>query len=616
MTAMSKPPNTAPDTAGAANAHPAAAELARAAELLRGQDFDRASRLIADLAGRHPAFAAVRMLEGHLALAKGDKAAARARYEAALAADANLVPALVNLGLLLFEAGEKDAALRYLRRANDLQPDDPGILGNLGLVERRHSLGRAIAAFRRALALRPDDPTLLRNLGLVLLDAGQAAEAEPCFRRLVAMRPGQAEPSLQLGRALIALERLEEAEACFADLARRQPRLPEAHLSLARLARLRGRREASLAHFRAALAVDPTNAFALARLIEAEAANPAELALARSEAGSRRRQPRDRAVLRFALYRHADRYDPAAAFRELAEANRLQHEERMRLGRTYDGAARRRFVERSEAVCDAAWLARALTLAPSDATPIFVLGMPRSGTSLCEQILSQHPRVRAFGERRELANLSNTLAAECGPAFPDCLAALDGERARAAAADYRAALGAEAGRLSVDKMPTNFQLIGLILALFPRARIVHCRRDAMDVGFSCFERNFDHAYAWAWDLGDIGHFLACHDRLMRHWRKSLPVAMLDWRYEAVVHAIEERTRELLAFCGLEWDPACLDFAASERLVDTASTEQVRRPIYTSSIGKWRRYETELAPLAAAYAGARRELGLPDDPDPA
>lgn len=607
---MNEPRETATNSTDDQSGHPATAAIGRAIDLLRRQDVAGAARLVADLAQRYPLHPPLLALEGHLALARRDRAEARVKYETALAGDPTLAPALINLGLLLSEAGEYEPAIEYLRRAQAIRPDDPEILINLGAVEQRRSNPRAIAAYRRALELRPDDRKALRALGLAYGNSGQAAAAERCFRRLVELRPNDAEARLQLGRQLANLGRFDEAADCYRAMGARDPRQVDGHLALAGLARSLGRIEASAEHYAAALRVDPINCFALAGLLRTGRAGAREVALAGDEGASPRRTSRDRAVLHFALYHRADAAGATGeAYRHLVEANRLRRDDFLRRGRPYDRARQRHFIARSESVCDAAWVRRALGFEASAARPIFIVGMPRSGTTLCEQILAAHSRIRAAGERVDIVRIGQELAVAVGDAYPDCLAALTPDRARAAAADYLAAREIRDGAIGTDKAPTNFRHLGLIAAMFPGARIVYCRRDPMDVGFSCFEQNFGEAYSWCWDLAEIGDYYACHERLMRHWRAVLPVPILDWPYAAVVEDFEPWVRRLLEFCGLDWEPACLDFAAVDRRVATASTEQVRQPLYATSVGKWRRYASELAPLAAALASSRAELGI-------
>ncbi len=234
--------------------------------------------------------------------------------------------------------------------------------------------------------------------------------------------------------------------------------------------------------------------------------------------------------------------------------------------------------------------------------------MPRSGTTLVEQILSRHPLVFAAGETNDggrlIARLPGLLGAAEG--YPRCVARLDRataqDRGRRVPAQAIAARGGEAARVT-DKSPLDYLYLGLLAALFPRARVIHCRRDARDVCLSCYFQYF-RSGGFAWDLGDTGRYYRPYERLMDHWRAVLPVEPLEVVYEDLVADQEAVSRRMVAFCGLAWDERCLAFHESRRPVHTASKLQVRRPIYTTSVGRWRHYE---APSQAVVGRAGDEL---------
>ncbi len=239
--------------------------------------------------------------------------------------------------------------------------------------------------------------------------------------------------------------------------------------------------------------------------------------------------------------------------------------------------------------------------------PVFIVGMPRSGTSLVEQILACHPAVFGAGELRDISRLADSLKAASAPDAegPEDLAVLDEDSLDDAAAqhlDRLHALGGAAARVT-DKMPYNFNNLGLISLLFPRARVIHCVRDPLDTCLSCYFQNFARGNFHSFDLRHVGLFYTQYQRLMRHWRAVLDIPVLDVHYEEHVAEPERVCREMLAFLDLEWDRACLRFHESKRVVKTASRDQVRRPIYTRSAGRWRHYDAYLGPLKEALAGA-------------
>jgi hypothetical protein len=231
--------------------------------------------------------------------------------------------------------------------------------------------------------------------------------------------------------------------------------------------------------------------------------------------------------------------------------------------------------------------------------PVFVVGLPRSGTSLTEQILASHPRTHGAGELvfiRAAYRGIPALVGEQGPGV-ECVDQLGRAHVRVLASEYFdhvQRLAPDADRI-VDKMPDNYLMLGLIATLFPRVRVIHMRRDLRDVGLSCWLTYFRHI-RWAYDLEHIGRRTQQYLRLMEHWRRVLPLPMLEVDYEEVVADLEPAARKLVAWCGLEWDPACLAFHRTKRIVRTPSMTQVREPLYARSVGRWRHYRDVLGPL--------------------
>jgi hypothetical protein len=288
--------------------------------------------------------------------------------------------------------------------------------------------------------------------------------------------------------------------------------------------------------------------------------------------------------------------DHERSFHHMREGNALK-----RQSTPYDEAGKLARFERTCALFDAAFMRERAGQGDPSSRPIFIFGMPRSGTTLIEQILASHPEVRGGGETDLFANALASLDAGEGKAFvfPDDAALLSGERLRRLGADYVGGLrltAAEVERIA-DKTIDNFRFAGLIHLALPNASLIHARRDPMDTCVSCFSNLFGGYHPYAYDLGELGRYYQGYDALMRHWRDMLPVSvMLDVQYEDVVDDLEGQARLIVAHCGLEWDPRCLDFHLTERLVRTASATQVRQPIYRGSVQRWRAYEPLLDPL--------------------
>ena len=236
--------------------------------------------------------------------------------------------------------------------------------------------------------------------------------------------------------------------------------------------------------------------------------------------------------------------------------------------------------------------------------PIFVVGMPRSGTTLTEQVISRHPQAAAAGELGDMSRIAGSLGFEKGDAkiFIQRLSKLRPADVDALAKRYLAVLDrvSDTAQMVIDKMPHNFLHLGLIALLFPNARIIHCRRDPLDNCVSCFTTQLkDQLHSYAIDLGTLGEYYREYVSLMAHWREVLPVPIYELDYEQLIESPERETRRLIDFVGLPWDPACLSPHESGQAVRTLSRMQVRQPIYRTSVGRWRHYEKHLAPLKAA-----------------
>ena len=255
---------------------------------------------------------------------------------------------------------------------------------------------------------------------------------------------------------------------------------------------------------------------------------------------------------------------------------------------------------------DAKWMARHQRVGDPSPLPIFILGMPRSGTSLVEQILASHPKVRGLGER---VTLNEAIAEVCGtttipPLLPQRAAHWSSAELRRLGALYIKAIsrGVPAGATRItDKLPANFRFAGLIHAALPNARIIHTRRDPIDTCLSIFSILFSgHSQLYSYDLGELGRYYRAYEKVMAHRRNVLPPGvMLEVRYEEVVDNLEQQARQIIAHCGLEWDDACLEFYKADRPVRTISHAQVRQPIYRSSVGRPRPPGNLLLPLLEA-----------------
>jgi tetratricopeptide (TPR) repeat protein len=537
------------------------------------------------------------------------------QYRRAVALGPDLAPAHHNLAGVLYQLGRSAEAVTHYERSLALAPDFAPAHFNLGNV--LHALGRYDAAkahYEKVVALTPDVAEAHNNLGGACQKLGRMAEAIAHYERALSLSPRFVEALNNLGRAHFALGRLQDAIALYVRAWAARPDFAETHYHLGAALEAMGEFEHAGRAYERAIGLAPARAefhLALAQLEPFTADDPrldALVALTRDAAG----QTEEGQIARhFALAKaFADLGQHPQSFDHLLEGNR-----RKRQLIRYDEAATLRLFADIQAVFTAALIgAKAGTGDPS-AVPIFVVGMPRSGTTLIEQILASHSKVFGAGERDDFETAAMALRGANSERFPQLVRAMSGDALRKLGSDYVARLRAAAPAAAriVDKMPSNFSLVGLIHLALPQTRIIHVRRDPVDTCFSCFSLLFaqlPHTY----DLGELGRYYRAYAALMAHWRAVLPAdVMLDVQYEHLVADLRGQARAILTHCGLDWEEACLEFHRTERPVTTASTRQVRQPIYGSSIGRWRPYADALEPLLAAL---KVDRGGPDERAPA
>jgi Flp pilus assembly protein TadD len=564
--------------------------------------------------GPHPVFFS-NLSAAYLVVGELDRVVAHCRE--ALRMQPNLTDAHNNLGVALMRQGHFDEAGDAFRAALRCNPRHVDARCNLGaILHRQGNLPEAIALLQETIRLAPHHAQAHNDLGGALLACNQADQAEPHLRQAVRLRPTFAEAHSNLGLCLRDQGRIEEAIASFRESLRLEPAYAGARNNLGYTLEFMGRVDEARAEFKEALRLDPNNPRALASLSGLAAAGHYEFSddeIQRIGALVRRTDLPldDLGRLHFALARQLDKagsYGPA--FEHYLQGNDLRKEYVRRRGAVYDPAAQSQTIDRLCATFTPEFFERTRFFGVDSELPIFIVGMMRSGTTLAEQILASHPGVYGAGERSDVEALKQALAERLGGAagYPECLARLEAPLAQELAASHvqmLRRLGGEAVRV-VDKLPFNFLNVGLIATLFPRARIIHCRRDPVDTCLSCFFQNFGEPHGFTLDLRHLGHYYREYERLMAHWTRVLPVPIFELCYEELTANQEALSRQLVAFCGLDWDERCLRFHDTKRPVRTASTLQVRRPMYRSAVGRWKRYADHLGPLLEA-------LGRPGPP---
>lgn len=583
----------APDDAELAN------NLGRA---LLAQGDARAARAPLEAAVRlRPGFAEAHLNLGNALIAEQRGAAAEQHYRQALRAQPGYVEAQNNLGKLLLDGGRAADALPVLQALTTAAPAHAQghLLYARALLACARAEDGAVAA-RHALNLDDGLVAGWEILAACQRTAGDLAAAAESLARAVSHAPDSAPLHERLGLVHFTLGDSVAASRAFAravELAPEAP-LPAVHLGMAHAAL--GARAAARAAYERALALDATQGEALRALAEMpDAEQPADALLARVDGalGAAGLSSRTRGDLLFARGRLLDRRgDYPAAFAAFAEANALR-----RAAVPYDRAAQAAFVSAVIETFAEEFLRRAAPLALASERPVFVIGMPRAGTSLVEQILASHPEVHGAGELTFFPERVPALTRRAGQGatFPRGM----GRRLDALAPlgpAYLDVLAARAGaaRRVVDKMPYNFLYLGVIGALFPRARVIHVRRHAVATCHSIFTRDLAGSHPYSYDLPSLGEAWLGYARLMNHWRERLSMPWCEVEYETLVADLEGEARRMVEFLDLSWDPACLRFHESPRAVATASQWQVRRPLYGEAREHWRHYASQLEPLLA------------------
>ncbi len=472
-------------------------------------------------------------------------------------------------------------------------------------LQRSKRTDEAVNLYERALFLRPDSVDAHNNLGVALMAQARIDEAVAHYEHAVSLDTGHANAHNNLGIALAAQGKLDRAVVYHQRALALDPNHVDAHVALGNIFKYQGRFDDAMAEFARALAIRPDYADAHFSRAEIRRFHPGDPELLALEAlAARDDLSADKAMLvYFALYKALeDCGDYARAFEFLRKGNELKRGQSR-----YDEPRVAGFFKRVSTLFDRSLLDRFEGAGDPSPVPIFVVGMPRSGSSMIEQILASHPQVCGVGEVRDFETAERIVFSEGGQpiAFPEYVPRIDSAALRRVAQVYLGRLPtlAEGQTRIVDKTLLNFLKIGLIRMVLPNARIIHTMRDPADTCFSCYSKMFSIGQLFSYDLAEMARYYRMYTEMMSHWRSVLPEgAMLDVSYEKVVDDLEGQARRLIDYCGLPWDDRCLSFhETSGVVVRTASAAQVRQPLFRTSVERWRRYEADLVPLL-------RELG--------
>lgn len=468
------------------------------------------------------------------------------------------------------QAGQLEQAENIYLQVLKLEPNNVDANHMLGVIA--YQLGKynaAIFLIQKAIKAKPSLADAYCNLGVVLKEAGQLDKAIDNYKKAISLKPNYAYAYHNYGNALAAHGQIDEAINSYRRAIDFKPNYVEAHRSLSRKKRWVRHDE----DFEKML-----------RLYE-----------------QKNLSDNQKMQLAFGLGNaYEELKDYGNAFNTILEGNRLNRSSYM-----YSIANEKNYFAKIKNIFSINFFTSHTNMGCPDKTPIFILGMPRSGTTLVEQILASHPQVFGAGELNVLIDLVKNLSpVHTSNRFPDCILDLDSDTFTNLGTKYIDQIRKYSPTAThiTDKMPANFLRIGLIKAILPNAKIIHCRRDPMDNCWSIFKNYLPEIKGYAYNLTELGQYYILYQDLMRHWHAMIPGFIYDIKYEDVVSDQEKQTKKLLKFCGLPWNKDCLNFHKTKRSISTASNTQVRRPIYNDSVNLWKRYEDQLNPLKKVLTG--------------
>jgi len=476
-----------------------------------------------------------------------------------------------------------------------MRADDVGTMIKLGnALTGAQLFAGSIRMYEQALTIRPDDAVVHRHLGASLQRMGQTKRAMESFEHALRLRPEYVGVRVELAQLLRQLGNPKEAIVLLEGAIDLKPDSVEAHLSLASTYRQLGQTKFAIEQLQQILAVRPVCGEAYYHISTIRSKQEL-IPVVEKILDDPKLSKGDAIYCHFALgnfFNSGESFD--RAFEHFLKANTLQRETF-----TYDAKENSNTVDRLIAVYSKGFFQDKRQFGSASKLPVFIVGMPRSGTTLIEQILSSHALVHGAGETEAFPGVNRSMAEQlnyAGPA-PECMSLIDGEIVEEYSARYLQELMLHcptAARIT-DKSPMNFVRIGLIKTLFPDARIIHCQRNPLDTCISLFFHCFPHLTC-SFELTELGQMYLDYQRLMSHWQNLFPGEIFTVRYEELVVDQERVSRQLVDYLGLDWDEQCVDFHNNDRNVLSPSNLQVRQPMFKSSMNRWKLYENHLQPL--------------------
>ncbi len=505
--------------------------------------------------------------------------------------------------------GRFEEALECYGRATSIAPQLAMPLNNMAqAMQGRARHAEAAAYYLNALALEPNSPRIHANYASLFNEQERPEDALARYRHALVLDPNHAESHCGMGQVHMKSEDVEQAETCFRKAMEIDPELTAPRLGLSNLYSELGEFERAGAEIDIVLDAHP-------RLVEVHyqrvmhhkgKVSDCDVEAMTALLNRKYLGEAGRSQLHFALGTVNDRRgDYEAAVRHFRSANELQIAARLKRNEAYDPANFSAWTGRMIAGFSADLIERMKRGGHTSRSPIFVVGFPRSGTTLTEQILASHPAIHGAGELKFVLETFEALPTTLGLSDADpfhALSSLNSAALVASAEAYLKKASKHAGDAAfvVDKMPDNVNNLGWIRLMFPNAKVIHCRRDLRDVALSCWQTCFG-AIRWANHWREIAGRFADSLRTVEHWKTISNIEWLDFPYESVIEDTETYARRLIDYVGLDWDPNCLKFHETKRPVRTASLSQVREPIYKTSVAKWRNYEREMTPFIEEMA---------------
>jgi tetratricopeptide (TPR) repeat protein len=503
-------------------------------------------------------------------------------------------------GIILQQQRQFLDAERIYQRVLTKMPDHPEALHLMGtLALEAEDPNVAIEYFEKSVKEKPRDPFFHYNLGNTHLDVGNFEDALKHLRKASELKPNLVEALCGMGRAYVKLSKAELALPFYDRAQALDANHPMVRVGRANALINLGRMDEAVVLLNEAICRNTGVVAALGALVSTRKffGTPPELDTVLRELTNPNNTLAENSQLHHAagkILNDINRYDEA-----------MDHFEKAKTisGRAFNINTYAKWVDNIIELFNPYLILEKREFGSPSDVPVFIVGMPRSGTTLTEQIASSHPDIHGAGEIYKLRQLATSIGFNPRNSnfFKDAVLAMTADKSKALAGDYLDHLKrhSRSALRIIDKMPHNFELIGFIGLIFPNARIIHCRRDPIDNCVSCFVNEFSETHGYNADLHNLGLYYREYDRLMRHWNRLLPGRIYENRYENMIADQEGETRRLIDFLGVPWNDACLNFHENARTVNTISRWQVRQPIYNSSIKRWKNYGAKLGPLIHA-----------------